>query len=161
MRGEIERGLSVKRETFQVVKRIPFSRRIIIKKHTTIAIFEILTAIGIITFWIVFLTTDVLYPTNMPKCYLNHEFSFPIADFILGAVLILSSILLIKQKALGIKLSLVSAGAMIFLGILDTTYNLQNGLFFTSIVDGITLAIISLWVIIFGLIIIIKLKQKS
>ena len=94
----------------------------------------------------------------MSECYLNHEFSFPIADFILGAVLILSSILLIKRKALGIKLSLVSAGAMIFLGFLDTTYNLQNGLFFTSIVDGITLAIISLWVIIFGLVIIIRLK---
>jgi hypothetical protein len=134
------------------------------KKNRLIAILQIITGIGIIVFWIIFLTTDILYPANMSEsqlsCYLKHEMSFPIADLILSLALIISAILLLKEKSAGIKLSLVCSGAMIFLGMLDITYNLQNGLFFTSVVDGILAAFICLWVIVFGSFTIFKMKRS-
>ncbi len=126
--------------------------------YKIIAILQLITGIGIIAFWVVFLNTNVLYPENMPECYLNHELSFPIADIILCVGLIFSSILLLKQNKIGFKLSLICAGAMVFLGILDITYNLQNGIYFISIMDGLLSGFINLWLVLFGLFIIIKVK---
>ncbi len=128
------------------------------KAYNHIAILQFITGIGIIAFWIIFLSSDILYPDNMSDCYLNHEYSFPIADIIMCISLIVSAFMIFKKKNIGIKLSLISSGAMIFLGILDTTYNIQNGLYFSSLFDGIFSAFINLWLIIIGIYIVIKLK---
>lgn len=122
----------------------------------TIPVLEILTGTGIILFWVAFFTVG-LAPTPPPECYFTFEHAFPPPDILLSIALIVSGILLIKGKTTGIKLSLVSAGGLVFLGILDISFNLQNGVYLISTGELISNSFINLWYVGFGLTIIFRL----
>ena len=49
---------------------------------------------------------------------------------------------------------LVCAGGLIFLGLLDASFNVQNGIYTSSLIDGLTAAVINLWCIVLGVTII-------
>ena len=117
---------------------------------------EIITGCGIILFWIAFFTVGTA-PTPAPECYFAYEHAFPPPDILLAIALIVSGIFLIKGRQAGIKLSLVSAGALIFLGILDISFNLQNGVYLISTGELISNGFINLWCVGFGLTIMFKL----
>jgi hypothetical protein len=50
----------------------------------------------------------------------------------------------------GSKLSLVAAGSLVFLGLLDFSFNIQNGIYMTSKVDLVLNAFINVWCVGFG-----------
>jgi len=110
----------------------------------TIAILELLTAIGLILFWILFFTVG-LAPKNPPPGYFAYEHSFPLPDGLLAVLLLVAGTLLMLNNPLGINLSLVAAGALVFLGVLDFSFNIQNGLYKTSKVDLVLNAFINVW----------------
>lgn len=116
----------------------------------TIAVLELLTGIGLILFWIGFFTIG-LAPENPPPCYFAYEHSFPLPDIVLAIVLLASGILLLSGNPRGRKLSLVAAGALIFLGLLDFSFNIQNGVYMISTLDLILNAFINVWCVGFGL----------
>lgn len=116
----------------------------------TIAVLELLTGIGLILFWIGFFTIG-LAPENPPPCYFAYEHSFPLPDIVLAIVLLVSGILLLSGNPRGRKLSLVAAGALIFLGLLDFSFNIQNGVYMISTLDLILNAFINVWCVGFGL----------
>ncbi|MEA3224113.1 MAG: hypothetical protein U9P49_13255 [Thermodesulfobacteriota bacterium] len=118
-----------------------------------IPILEILTGAGTILFWIGFFTIG-LAPKNPPEGYFAYEHSFPVPDAILSIALIVSGILLLQGNPLGESLSLVSAGALVFLGVLDCCFNTINGVYRVSIGDLIGNAFINVWCIVFGIVII-------
>ena len=101
------------------------------KKHKTLAILEIITGVGIIFFWIGFFTVG-LAPKNPPDCYFVFEHSFPLPDIIMSIGLIIAGILLLKQKSEGVPLSLVCAGGLMFLGVLDFSFNIQKSFLLTG-----------------------------
>jgi hypothetical protein len=115
-----------------------------------IAILELLTAVGLILFWIGFFTIG-LAPKNPPKGYMEYEHSFPVPDCLLAVLLIIAGILLIMNVPLGKGLSLIAAGALIFLGVLDFCFNIQNGVYKISTGDLITNAFINVWCVGFGI----------
>jgi len=115
-----------------------------------IAILELLTAVGLILFWIGFFTIG-LAPKNPPKGYMEYEHSFPVPDCILAVLLIVAGILLILNIPLGRGLSLIAAGALVFLGLLDFFFNIQNGVYKISKGDLITNAFINVWCVGFGI----------
>ena len=115
----------------------------------TIAILELLTGIGLILFWILFFTIG-LAPKNPPRGYLEYEHSFPLPDGLLAILLLVTGTLLLLNNTLGINLSLVAAGALVFLGILDFSFNIQNGLYKTSKMDLVLNAFINVWCVGFG-----------
>lgn len=127
--------------------------------NKSLAILEIITGVGIILFWIGFFTIG-LAPEKPPECYFVFEHSFPPPDVLLAITLIFSGILLGKGKGLGKVLSLVSAGALIFLGVLDISFNIQNGMYLISTMDLILNAFINLWCVLFGLVIILRLAGR-
>ena len=123
----------------------------------TIAILELATGVGLILFWIAFFTIG-LAPVNAPPSYLDFEHAFPLPDMVLAIALLCGGYLLLIQKALGKVLSIASAGALIFLGFVDFSYNIQNGMYLISTPDLIMNAFINLWCVGFGAMILVKLK---
>lgn len=130
-----------------------------IKGLKTIAILELLTGIGFILFWTVFFTIG-LAPENPPQCYFTYEYSFPLPDIILSIAILASGILLLKNKKSGRTLSLVCAGCLIFLGLLDFSFNIQNGIYMTSTIDLILNALINVWCVGFGVAIAMLIGKK-
>ena len=107
------------------------------KNDKYIAYFEILGAILIISFWIgwflgllkSFSQGDPLYET-----YMAFESSFPIADFWIVILLIISAYGILKDKSYGSYFAASAGGALIFLGLIDIAFNLQQGVYQHDIV---------------------------
>jgi len=129
------------------------------KRLKTIAVLELLTGIGIILFWIGFFTIGIA-PENPPQCYSAYERSFPLPDIILSIAILASGILLLKNKESGSTLSLVCSGGLMFLGLLDFSFNIQNGIYMTSTLDLILNSFINVWCVGFGVVIAVLISRK-
>ncbi|MEJ2249155.1 MAG: hypothetical protein P8Y70_08510 [Candidatus Lokiarchaeota archaeon] len=115
-----------------------------------LAIFQILIAVGFLGFWIYFFIVENNDPKNS-ETYLAFERSFPVPD--LGFVtpcLIVSAIGLISNQNYGIFFTIVSGSALLFLGLLDISFNIQNGGYTKSLSDTIMNLFINLVCVIFG-----------
>ena len=123
------------------------------KKNKVIAVLQLVMALGLILFWIGFFTVGMA-PENPPPCYFAYEHSFPVPDIIMAVALIVSSALLFKGRPLGRLISLVSAGALMFLGVLDMCFNYQNGVYAASTMDLVSNLFINIACVLLGIIII-------
>ena len=128
------------------------------KRLKTIAVLELLTGIGIILFWIGFFTIG-LAPENPPQCYFAYEHSFPLPDIILSIAVFASGMLLLKNKESGRTLSFVCSGGLMFLGLLDFSFNIQNGIYMTSTLDLVLNAFINVWCVGFGIAIAVLISR--
>jgi len=124
-----------------------------------ISALEIVTAGGLSLFWLAFFTVG-LAPENAPPCYFAYEYSFPLPDGLLAILLLVAGILLMLNKPWGFKLSLVAAGALVFLGLVDFSFNIQNGIYLTSTVDLVLNAFINVWCVGFGVVIAVLIGRK-
>ena len=122
----------------------------------TISILSIITAAGLVLFWIGFFTIG-LAPKNPPDGYFVYEHSFPVPDIILALVLIAGSVSNMTGGTHGTTLLVAGGGALVFLGILDISFNLQNGMYKISVMDMILNAFINLWCVIFGALIVVRM----
>ncbi|HUX98475.1 MAG TPA: hypothetical protein VMV49_02860 [Candidatus Deferrimicrobium sp.] len=123
--------------------------------YLIMAICEILLAIGIILFWVYFLKVERKKPENS-EVYLAFEGSFPLPD--LGWVcplLCISAIGLLLDEWFGIFFTIVAGGALVFLGLIDISYNLQHGGYTTKLSQTIQNLAINLLCLIFGIICIV------
>ncbi len=127
------------------------------RKGKAIPVLEIITAAGLILFWIGFFTIGMA-PESPPQCYFAYEHAFPLPDILLAMVLLTSGILVFRGNKLGRTLALVAAGALIFLGLVDFSFNLQNGIYLSSTLDLILNAFINAWCVAFGLAIVWRHK---
>ncbi len=131
-----------------------------IKGRKAIAVLELLTGAGLILFWIGFFTIG-LAPENPPPCYFAYEHSFPLPDIILAAAFLLAGTLLLKNRESGRMLSLICAGGLIFLGVLDFSFNVQNGVYRISTLDLVLNVLINIWCVGFGVFVAGMLGGKS
>lgn len=115
----------------------------------TIAVLELLTGAGLIAFWTLFFTVG-LAPADPPPCYFAFEKSFPLPDSVLAVALLCAGVLLLKGKPAGRALSLVCAGALVFLGLLDFSFNIRNGIYSSSPADAAFSVFINAWCVLFG-----------
>ena len=115
-----------------------------------ISALEIVTAGGLSLFWLAFFTVG-LAPENAPPCYFAYEHSFPLPDGLLSILLLAAGILLLLNNPLGSHLSLIGAGALLFLGVLDFSFNIQNGVYKISKSDLILNAFLNIWCVGFGI----------
>jgi hypothetical protein len=125
-----------------------------------VPILAILTAVGLMLFWIGFFTIG-LAPENPPAGYFAYEHSFPVPDNILAVVLLIGAVLCLKGRAQGTTMLAAGGGALVFLGILDMSFNFQNGMYSISVMDMILNAFINLWCVIFGALIAVKMMKFS
>ncbi len=116
----------------------------------TIGILNQVTASGVLLYWLGFFTIG-LAPDNAPTGYLEYEHAFPLPDLILAGLMFLSGWQLQRQQIAAVALALSCAGALIFLGVLDFSFNLQNGMYQLSTAELISNASINIWCIGYGL----------
>jgi len=119
-------------------------------RRRLVSALEIVTGVGVILFWVAFFTIGMA-PDPAPAGYFAYEHSFPLPDGLMSILLIIAGILLLKNKRPTMILSLIAAGALIFLGLLDFSFNLQNGVYAVSSLDLVINAFINAWCVGFGL----------
>ena len=106
-----------------------------------IAALEVITALGITTYWITRFRTPHDEPW-LPAGYVDHEAPFVFTDTILAIVLVVAAVLQVTERPatsvavlvsagrpVGESLGLIAAGMLVFLGILDLAYFARTGLF--------------------------------
>lgn len=97
--------------------------------NIVMAIFQLLISVGLIGWWLMFYFTEVKN-RKMSEVEYKHELSFPLPD--LGWVLpnlIISAIGLFLNQGFGYFFTITAASGMMFLGLIDLAFNLQNGNF--------------------------------
>ncbi|TFG19243.1 MAG: hypothetical protein EU530_06910 [Promethearchaeota archaeon] len=124
-----------------------------------LAILEIVFAFGLIGFWIYFFLVENKNPQKS-KEYLSYERSFPVPDLIwLTPGLIVSAVGVLLHQAFGYILTIAVSGGLIFLGLVDISFNFQNKQYTSNIGDSIMNIFINLACITLGPIFIIGAAQ--
>ncbi|MBN1222610.1 MAG: hypothetical protein JXB23_05145 [Candidatus Aminicenantes bacterium] len=95
------------------------------------AIMQLGVACGIIAFWTAFFLTDMvnIQDSHLKEIYLAFESAFPLADLYLTGILVFGGIGLLKRRYYGYLLSLMGGAMLIFLGILDVSFNVKQGIY--------------------------------
>jgi len=114
---------------------------------------HVATAVGLIGFWVTFFTVG-LSPVDPPPGYVEFEHSFPLPDGLLAVGLAAAAWLLASgdpaTRARGRALSLVCAGGLYFLGVVDFSFNIQNGMYTRGLADGVFAAALQVWCVGYG-----------
>ena len=122
---------------------------------TITAVLMLLTAIGIILFWIVFFADlDAQRESTFASrstAWFAWELSFPLADAWVAMTAIAGAIGLWRRRPTGLLFGLVNGGAMVFLGLIDLLFFLENGLYLPMNVEAALELLIHLWMTGFGL----------
>lgn len=108
---------------------------------------QLLTAIGLIAFWTAFFTIGFENPAY-PAFYTKFEHSFPLPDAFLCIVLLIAYFN--RNSTQWKDYTLIAAGAMIFLGLCDFSFNVMNGMYTVGVADGIMNVFINIWCVGFG-----------
>jgi hypothetical protein len=122
---------------------------------TITAVFMLLTAVGTILFWITFFANLEAqrsgYLASRCDAWFAWEMSFPLADGWMAATTILAAAGLWRIRSGGLLFGLVSGGAMVFLGLMDALFFLQNGLYLPLVSEAAVELLIHVWMVTFGL----------
>jgi hypothetical protein len=116
-------------------------------QNKTVAYLQLATAIGTAIFWIVFFIIGFENP-NYPSYYSKFEHSFPLPDSFMIAMLLCAYYNRNNDKWRSF--TCIAAGAMIFLGLCDFSFNIMNGMYTVGTADGIMNAFINIWSVSFG-----------
>ncbi len=119
-------------------------------QEQALAIIQVATGIGILSFWLLFFTIGMA-PAQPPACYFAFEHAFPLPDTILALALMASGISVLNGRSSGPGLSLACAGGLLFLGVLDFNFTAQHGGFSGPIIEALQSGIITLWCVAIGL----------
>ena len=95
---------------------------------TTFGILLAVTAVVTVAYWIDFFWHGSVNVVD-EDWYLTFERAFPPADLFMAVTAGASAAGLLTDQGWGVAWALVAAGALVFLGLMDTTFNLQNGLY--------------------------------
>ena len=122
---------------------------------TVTAVLMLLTAVGTILFWVTFFADLEAqrggYLASRCDAWFAWEMSFPLADGWMAATAILGAVGLWRMRPAGLLFGLVSGGAMVFLGLMDVLFFLQNGLYLPLNSEVAVELFIHIWTAIFGL----------
>jgi hypothetical protein len=132
----------------------------ITRRVKAVARAQMATGVGIIVFWVLFFTVG-LAPANPPTCYFAFERAFPLPDAVLALGLLAAGALVMTGRPEGRTLGLVCAGGLVFLGLLDASFNIQNGIYTSSLSEGTMAAAINLWCIALGIAIAVVMRPPQ
>ncbi len=121
---------------------------------TVVAILMVVTAVLTMAFWVVFFADyegqSQSFLARECEGWFLWERSFPAADAWMAIVCLAGAVGLWKMRPWGLLFSLVAGGALIFLGLMDALFFLQNGLYWPVNFDVATELVIHAWVLAFG-----------
>lgn len=100
-------------------------------------------------YWILFFTTAAVQTSRDPA-YLAFERAFPAADAWLAIAAIVCAEGLRRRRSGAVLYGIAAGSALIYLGLMDSLYNLEHGMYFNLSTEMITECIINLSCFIFG-----------
>jgi hypothetical protein len=96
--------------------------------NAVIAILLLLTAVVTVAYWADFFVRGTVNVVE-EEWYIRFERSFPAADGFMSACAAAAAVGLLADAGYGIAFALVAGGALIFLGLMDVTFNVENRLY--------------------------------
>lgn len=94
-----------------------------------IAIFQIIWILLFVGFWVVFYFTEYK-KGKMSEVLYKHEISFPFPELVwIVPNLILATIGILIEQSFGFFFSALAGSGMVFIGIIDLAFDIQNKLF--------------------------------
>lgn len=118
-------------------------------RRRLIASLLIVTAAGLIFFWTAIFAAG-LGLDRPPACYSAYARAFPVADGLLAVLMLIAGIMMMKNHPLAHYLALTAAGVLTFHGLVDISFNLQNGVYASSALDLVLSALLNIWCVGFG-----------
>lgn len=126
-----------------------------------IAVLLIVTAVGTVAYWVDFFVRGSVNVVD-EDWYIKFERSFPAADGFMAACAAVAAIGLLSDAGYGTALALVTAGALIFLGLMDLAFNLDNRLYRLLRTSWAmrTELVVNLWSLGFGAVLLITMVPE-
>ncbi|HEX8972850.1 hypothetical protein [Oryzihumus sp.] len=95
---------------------------------TVLGVLLVLTAVVTVAYWVDFFLRGTVQVVE-EEWYLRFERAFPAADGWMAACALAAAVGLFQGAGYGVVFGLLAGGALVFLGLMDLTFNLQNHLF--------------------------------
>jgi hypothetical protein len=126
-----------------------------------LSILLIMTVFLVIYYWVDFFLRKGVQVTQ-EEWYMKFQKAFPIADAWMTICALLGAIGLLTEQTYGLFLSILAASSMIFLALMDITFNVENKLYrLVSTSSEMRIELVgNLWFLSFGVILIIYLWTK-
>jgi hypothetical protein len=121
---------------------------------------NVVTGAGLILFRVSLLGLG-MGPEKPRPSYLPFNYALSLPEFMLSLLMIATGVLLLKNRQLGIRLSWIAAGTLIFLGLLNVSFNVQTGVYASSASDLVINGVINAWCVGFGIFAIWNLRKEA
>ena len=127
----------------------------------TMSTLLILTAIGVVYYWSEFYLRGSVH-TVKEDWYIEFERAFPPADIWMAGCALVGAIGLLLGQTYGAVFSLLAASSLVFLALMDITFNIQNRLYhLVATVNQMRFELfINLWTLGLGIVLIIYLSSR-
>jgi len=86
----------------------------------------LVVAAGTVAYWLAYFAAGVVQ-TAQDAVYTGFENAFPLADGYMTAAYVAAAILLLRGHVLAVPVGIAAGSAMVFLGAMDTLFNLEHG----------------------------------
>jgi hypothetical protein len=127
------------------------------------AVGELIIATGIVLFWIGFYTiglVDIPDP-RLKEIYLAYEFAFPVADICLALVLFRGGLGLLLRTSTGNLFSLLGGAALVYLGMLDVSFNAQHGIYRLGLEEALLNGAINIVCLAYGIFLVLMVWKNK
>jgi hypothetical protein len=102
-----------------------------------------------VLYWIIFFTSGALR-TSQDSVYLGFEAAFPAADMWLAAASIACAEGLRRRRSWAVLYGIAAGSAFIYLGLMDTLYNLEHGMYLHLTGEMLAEVVINVTCFVFG-----------
>lgn len=86
----------------------------------------LVAAVGTAAYWIAYFTAGAVQTAEDPV-YLGFENAFPLADGYMAVCYVAAAALLLRGRVTAVPLGIAAGSATVFLGAMDTLFNLEHG----------------------------------
>lgn len=95
---------------------------------TVLGVLLVVSGVGTVLYWLDFFLRGTVQVVE-EDWYLRFERAFPVADAWMATCSLVAAVGLFADRGYGTVFGLLAGSALIFLGLMDLTFSLQNGLF--------------------------------
>lgn len=128
---------------------------------TGFAVLLLVTAVVTVAYWVDFFWRGSVNVVE-EEWYIRFQRAFPVADCFMALACALAAVGLLTDASYGVAFGLVAAGALLFLGLMDVTFNVENGLYRHLVSSSPMRAelVINVWSIGFGVALLVVLVSR-
>jgi hypothetical protein len=121
----------------------------------------LVTAVVTVAYWVDFFVRGSVNVVE-EEWYIRFERAFPVADGFMAGCAAVAGVGLLADRSYGVAFGLVAAGALIFLGLMDVTFNVANKLYGYLSTSWPMRAelVINLWTLALGAVVLVRLAGR-